>query len=250
MATLANFQTLSIRMTRLSLRNVEALITALALPVVLVLMFVYLFGGAVRTGGEDYIDFVIPGLLLVCAGFGTIATAVGVATDLTTAIIDRLRSLDVSGASLLGSHVVAAVARTLLSTIAVFAIAFAIGYRSSADASHWIGAIAVFVLFVLALSAVAAVIGIIAGSPEAANGMVFPLIFLAYPSSAFVPVSTMPAGLRAFAQNQPEAQVIDSVRALLTGVPAGSHILFAVLWSLGILLGSAVLAGVLFRRAR
>lgn len=250
MVALANFRTLSLRAARLSLRNVESLITALALPVVLVLMFVYLFGGAIRTGSAHYIDFVVPGLLLVCAGFGTTATAVSVATDLTTAIIDRLRSLDVGGPSLLGGHVIAGVARNLLSTAAVFAVAFVIGYRSPASFPHWLAAIAILALFVLALSSIAAVIGMLAGSPEAANGMVFPLAFLAYPSSAFVPVATMPAGLRAFAQNQPEAEVIDTIRALLTGTPAGSHALLAIIWSLGIIAVAAALASVLFQRVK
>jgi ABC-2 type transport system permease protein len=114
-------------------------------------------------------------------------------------------------------------------------------------APWWLAAIAILVLFILALSWVAAVIGILAGSPEAANGMVF----LAYPSSAFVPVSTMPAGLRAFAQNEPETQVIDTIRALLTGNPVGSHALLAIAWSLAIIACSTTLAATLFqRRAR
>jgi ABC-2 type transport system permease protein len=247
-ATLTNMRTLTIRAGRLSLRNVESLITALALPVVLMLMFVYLFGGAIRTGSTHYIDFVLPGVLLVCAGFGTASTAVNVATDMTTGIIDRLRSLDVDGPSLLGGHVIASVVRNLLSTTVVLAVAFALGYRSPADFSHWLAAIAILALFVLALSWVAAVLGILAGSPEAANGLVFPVMFLAYPSSAFVPVATMPAGLRAFAQNQPETQVIDTIRALLSNHPVGSHALISIGSSILIIACSATLARVLFQR--
>jgi ABC-2 type transport system permease protein len=247
-ATFTNMRTLAIRAGRLSLRNLESLITALALPVILMLMFVYLFGGAIHTGSAGYVDFVVPGVLLVCAGFGSTSTAVNVANDLTTGIIDRLRSLDVSGPSLLGGHVIASVVRNLLSTAVVFAVAFLIGYRSPADFSHWLAALAVVALFILALSWVAAVIGMLAGSPEAANGLAFPVMFLAYPSSAFVPVATMPAGLRAFAQNQPETQVIDTIRALLSNTPVGSHALLAVVWSLAIIGCSMMLARVLFQR--
>jgi ABC-2 type transport system permease protein len=247
-ATFTNMRTLAIRAGRLSLRNLESLITALALPVILMLMFVYLFGGAIHTGSAGYVDFVVPGVLLVCAGFGSTSTAVNVANDLTTGIIDRLRSLDVSGPSLLGGHVIASVVRNLLSTAVVFAVAFLIGYRSPADFSHWLAALAVVALFILALSWVAAVMGMLAGSPEAANGLAFPVMFLAYPSSAFVPVATMPAGLRAFAQNQPETQVIDTIRALLSNTPVGSHALLAVVWSLAIIGCSMMLARVLFQR--
>jgi ABC-2 type transport system permease protein len=248
MGALADLRVLSLRAARLSLRNPEALITALALPVILMLMFVYLFGGAIRTGSAHYIDFVLPGVLLVSAGFGISSTAVDVASDLTTAIIDRLRSLDVRAPSLLGGHVIASLARNLLSTAVVFALAFAIGYRSPASALHWLEAVAILALFVLALSWIAATIGILAGSPEAANGMVFPVMFLAYPSSAFVPIKTMPAGLRAFAQNQPETQVIDTIRALLTGTPVGDHALLAIAWSLALIASALILASALFQR--
>jgi ABC-2 type transport system permease protein len=248
MVALANMRTLSLRAGRLSLRNVESLVTALALPVILMLMFVYLFGGAIRTGSPHYIDFVVPGVLLACAGFGASSTGVSVAQDLTSGIIDRLRSMDVGGPSLLGGHVVASVARNLLSTTLVFALAFAIGYRSPASFPQWLAAIAILALFILALSWIAALIGILAGSAEAANGMILPIMFLAYPSSAFVPVSTMPAGLRAFAQNQPETQVIDAVRALLSGTPVGSHAWLAIVWSFAIIACTITLAGIMFQR--
>lgn len=136
---------------------------------------------------------------------------------------------------------IASVVRNLLSTAVVFALAFAIGYRSPASFLDWLAAIAILALFVLALSWVAALLGILAGSPEAANGLAFPVMFLAYPSSAFVPVATMPAGLRAFAQNQPETQVIDTVRALFSGTPVGSHALLAIAWSLAITASSLIL---------
>ncbi|WP_101833497.1 ABC transporter permease [Frankia canadensis] len=232
---------------RLSIRSVDGLIMALALPIMLMLMFVYLFGGALRTG-VAYVDYVVPGVLLICAGFGAAQTAVVVSHDLSTGVIDRFRSMDVSGATLLCGHVVASVARNLVSTAIVFGVAFAIGFRSSAGVRGWLVAVGVLALFVLALSWLSATIGILAGSPEAANGFTFFISFLAYPSSAFVPIDTMPGWLRGFAANQPVNTVIETVRAELTGGTAGSDAWHAVLWSLGIIAVSAAGAGLMFNR--
>lgn len=240
-------RTMITRSLRMSLRNVDGLITALALPVILMLMFVYLFGGAIHTGTR-YIDYVVPGVLLVCVGWGAGNTAVGVAHDLTTGIIDRFRSMDVRSEALINGHVAASVARNLLSTALVFAVAFAIGFRSDAGLAAWLGAAGILTVFILALSWLAAAIGITARSAEAATGMTFLISFLAYPSSAFVPVRTMPTWLQGFAENQPVTQVIDTIRSLLGGTPAGASAWYALAWSLGIIAGSILLAGILFRR--
>jgi len=132
---MADGRTMIIRSFRLSLRNIDGLITALALPIMLMLMFVYLFGGAIRTDGR-YVDFVVPGVLLVCVGFGAATTAISVAADLTSGVIDRFRSMDVPGEALLNGHVAASVARNLLSSLLVIAVAFAIGFRSDANLAH------------------------------------------------------------------------------------------------------------------
>jgi hypothetical protein len=139
--TLNDLQILIVRALRLSLRNVDGLVTALMLPPMLMFMFVYFFGGAIHTG-VPYIEFVVPGVLLVCVGFGAGTTAVSVAHDLSGAIVDRLRSMDVRGESLIAGHVVASVARNLISAALAVTIAFAIGYRSHADAAHWLAAVA------------------------------------------------------------------------------------------------------------
>jgi ABC-2 type transport system permease protein len=239
--------TLVARALRLSMRNVEGLITALALPVILMVMFVYLFGGAVDVGTK-YVDYVVPGVLLVCIGFGTGTTAVSVAHDLTGGIMDRFRSMDVRGEALIQGQVVASVVRNLLSSVLVFGVAFAMGFRSHADFGRWLAAAGVLTLFVLALSWLAAAIGILATSPEAANGLTFLVSFLPYPSSALVPIHTMPSWLRGFAQHQPVTLVIDAVRALLLGGRVGNSAWEAAVWSLGIIAASVVAAGVLFRR--
>ena len=148
------------RAFRLSLRNVDGMMTALILPVILMLMFVYLFGGAISTGTR-YVDYVVPGVLLVCIGFGSGTTAVTVANDLAGGIIDRFRSMDVRGEALINGHVVASVVRNLLSAAVVLVVAFAIGFRPHADVAAWLAAAGILALFVLALSWLAAAIGIV-----------------------------------------------------------------------------------------
>jgi len=160
--------------------------------------------------------------------------------------------MDVRGESLIAGHVVASVVRNLVSAALAVTIAFAIGYHSHADAAHWLAAVALLTLFVLAISWFAAAIGILVRSPEAAQGITFVVSFLPYPSSAFVPVSTMPSWLRPFAANQPVSQVVDAIRALLAGGSGaggvGSTAWHSIAWSAGILVVSVVLAGTLFAR--
>lgn len=239
--------TMTVRGLRLSLRNPEALTTALVLPILLMLMFRYLFGGAIHTG-LHYVDYVVPGVLVVCVGFGAASTAVNVSQDLTGAIIDRFRSMDVRGETLINGHVVASVLRNLLSSALVLAVAIAIGFRPHAGAAGWLAAVGILALWVLAISWFAAAIGILAHSPDTAQGITFLISFLPYPSSAFVPIHTMPPFLRAFAQNQPVTAVVNSLRALLTGAPAGSSEWHAIAWSVAIIAASVALAGVLYRR--
>lgn len=239
--------TLVRRGMRLSLRNVDGLITSLALPVILMLVFVYLLGGAIATG-DRYVDFVVPGVLLICAGFGAGTTAVSVAADLSTGVIDRFRSMGVRAGTLVGGHVGASVARNLVSTAIVIAVATAIGYRSDADVAHWAAAIGILLLFVLALSWCCAALGVLARSAEAANGFTFFISFLPYLSSAVVPIETMPRWLQGVARNQPVTPVIDSIRALLAGRSAGADPVRAVGWSLALIAGAVVLTSVLYRR--
>jgi len=235
------------RALRLSLRNIEGLLTALVLPVIMMLMFVYLFGGAISTGTR-YVDYVVPGVLLVCIGWGSGTTAITVAHDLASGIIDRFRSMDVRGEALISGHVVASVARNLLSVALVVVVAVAIGFRPHADVAHWLLAAGVLALFVLALSWFAAAIGIAARTPEMAQGIAFLVSFLPYVSSAFVPIHTMPSALQAVARNQPATAVIDTIRASLNGGRVGADAWHAVAWSVGIIIVSIALSGVLFRR--
>ena len=239
--------TLAARDIRLSLRQPDALITALLLPVMLMLLFVYLFGGAIETGTE-YVTYVVPGVILLCVGFGAATTAVSVSHDMTGPIVDRLRALDVGGPAILGGHVAASVARNAASTVLVFGVALLIGFRPSAGALDWVAVAGVLLAYALALSWLAAAIGLLARSPEAANGFTFFVAFLPYASSAFVPVDTMPSWVQGFAEHQPVTPVTETVRALLLGGSAGTDAWLALAWCAGILAVSVAASGFLVRR--
>jgi len=235
------------RCLRLSRRNVESLLTSVLLPILLMLIFVYLFGGAIQTG-TAYVTYVVPGVILLCAGFGSAQTAVNVSLDMAGGTVDRFRSLNIGGTSVLIGHVVASVARNVVSTVVVFGVAFLIGFRPHAGPAAWLAAAAILLLFVAAISALSAAIGLLARTPDAANGFVFLVMFLPYASSAFVPVATMPSWLHGFAGNQPVTPVIESLRGLLLGHPVGADPWRAVAWCAAILVGSAAASALLFRR--
>jgi ABC-2 type transport system permease protein len=235
------------RALRLNWRNIDALITALILPVMLMLLFVYLFGGAIHTG-TAYVNYVLPAVLVLCAGFGSALTAVRVSTDMTDGIVDRFRSMDIGGVAFLTGHVVASLVRNTISTLLVLGVGFAIGFRPHAGAGGWLVAAGVLVAFILAISWLSAVIGLLAGSPDAANAATFGVLFLPYASSGFVPVDTMPTWLRGFARNQPATPVIDAVRSHLMLLPTGNSTWLALVWCGGILVVSAAASAVLFQR--
>src|SRR4051794_17693435 len=245
-AALSDSVTMIGRSIRLTRRDVETLVMSVVLPLMMML-FVYVFGGAIRTGG-DYIDYVVPGIILLCAGFGAAATATAVAADMTGGMVDRLRSLPIRSSAVLTGHVVASVARNALSTTVVVLAAAAMGFRPDAGALEWLLAAGLLLLYVLALSWLAAFLGVLAGSIEAANALSFAMLFLPYLSSAFVPTGTMPGVLRAIAENQPITPVIETVRGLLTGTAIGGSGVLAVAWCTGLLVVSATAAGWAFRR--
>jgi ABC-2 type transport system permease protein len=235
------------RAIRLSMRNMDALMTSLALPIMLMLLFVYLFGGAIETGTE-YVTYVVPGVIVLCASFGASLTAVAVTNDMTNGIMDRFRSLDVRGTAVLGGHVAASAGRNLVSTALVLVVAFLIGFRPSASFVDWLGALGVLLVAIVALSWAAAAVGLLAKSPEAAGGFTFFVMFLPYPSSAFVPVETMPSWIHGFADNQPFTPIIESLRGFLLGTPVGNSPWIALAWCGGILAAAVAATGFLFRR--
>ncbi|MEU9359362.1 ABC transporter permease [Streptomyces sp. NPDC048301] len=248
--TLTHTAVMTGRSLLVSRRNIDALITAMALPIMLMLIFVYFFGGAIDTGADydSYVMYVVPGVLFLCAGFGSATTAVAVSEDMKNGIIDRFRSLDVAGLPVLAGHVAASTVRNLVSTALVFAVALLIGFRPAATPTGWLGVAAVLLAYIVALSWTAAAIGLLARTPEAASGFTFFMSFLPYPSSAFVPVDSMPGWLHGFADHQPVTPAIESLRGLLLDQPVGNTPWIALSWAAGILLVAVGLSGVLFRR--
>lgn len=237
------------RSVRLSRRNLDMLILAIALPVVLMLLFVLVFGGAIATG-TAYVTYVVPGILLLCTGYGAATTASAVAADMHGGMVDRLRTLPIPASAVLTGHVVASLARNAVATAVVVAVAVALGFRPAGSVGDWLLAAGLLALWVAALSWLAAGAGVLARSVEAAGAFSFVMLFLPYLSSAFVPVETMPAALRAFAAHQPVTPVTETVRALLTGAPVDRGGA-ALAWCLGLLAASVAFAVAAYgRRAR
>lgn len=226
------------RSLRHSLRDGESLLMAILLPVMLMLLFTYVFGGAMnpeimgdRTG---YLNYVVPAIILTCSGFGASYTAVSVSNDMTTGTMDRLRTMPIVSATVLLGHTLASLARNLTATAVVIGVALAVGYRPTAGVLGWLGAAGIIALWILTITAVFAMIGLVAGSAEAASGYGFILLFLPYASSGFAPVETMPSWLQGFAGHQPVTPVIESIRSLLLGQSPTGDLLLAVLWCLGL----------------
>lgn len=235
------------RSFRHSVRDVDAMLMAVLLPTMLMLMFTFIFGNAIDPSG-GYVDYVVPGIILLCAGFGASSTAISVSRDMTTGIIDRFRTMPLRSGAVTTGHVVASLARNLVATGVVIAVALLVGFRPSASPLQWLAVFGLVALYILAITYLFAAIGLAASSPEAASGYGFILLFLPYLSSAFVPVETMPAWLQWIAENQPITPVIETIRGLLMGTPIGDSGWLALLWCVGIVVVSVVWGGWLFRR--
>jgi len=243
------------RSLRRSVRDPEAFITALALPVTLMLLFVYVFGGAFSAGigtSGGYVNYVVPGLIVLCAGFGAGTTAVAVATDISTGIVDWFRSMPISAWTVLAGQIAASLARNLLATALVIGAGLAVGWRPTGSPLHWAAALGLIVLFITALSWLAACFGLVVGSPEAANGATFILMFIPYLSTAFVPAGTMTRVLRPIAANQPFTPLIEAMRGLwmgrtTTGASVGHEALLAAGYFAAILIVAMSLATWLFQ---
>lgn len=232
-----------------SFRDGESLTMAITLPVMLMLLFTFVFGNAIDpTGG--YTDYVVPGIILLCAGFGASSTAVYVANDMRTGIIDRFRTMPLRSGAVLTGHVVASVVRNLVATTLVVLVGIAVGFRPDATALEWVAAVGLIALYILAITYLFAAIGLAVRSTEAASGYGFILLFLPYLSSAFVPLDTLPVWLRGVAEHQPITPIIETIRGLLMGTPMGTAAWWATGWCLVILSASAGWGAWLFGRGR
>jgi ABC-2 type transport system permease protein len=239
--------TMILRSLRHATRALDSLLLGVLLPVFLLLLFVHVFGGAIATG-TAYVNYVVPGIVLLCAGYGAAGTAVSVASDMVTGVIDRFRSLPILSSAVLTGHVVASLARNLFSTLLVVGVALASGFRPSAGPLEWLAAFGMLTLFIVAMSWLAVCFGLVAGSVEGASSFSFFILFLPYLSSAFVPVDTMPGALRLVAEHQPITPVIETLRGLLLGGAVGDSAWLAIAWFTGLLVLSYATATALFNR--
>ncbi|MBM7491062.1 ABC transporter permease [Micromonospora luteifusca] len=235
------------------LRYPSMTVQLVATPAILLVLFVYVFGGTLGAGiggGRDaYVDYVVPGILLMAAATAATGTAVMVATDMTEGIIARFRSMRISRASVLTGHVIGSLVQQLLSMAVLIGIALAIGFRPNASAVEWLAAAGVLTLLVLAVTWLAVALGLKSSTPEAASNAPMPLILLPFLGSGFVPTDSMPTALRWFAEYQPFTPIMETVRGLLLGTPIGNSAVIAAAWCTGIALVSYLWAKNTFNKA-
>jgi len=231
-----------------SLRNPEAIGTAIFVPAIVMLLFGFIFGGVVDVGAFSYIDYIVPGIILQTVAQAVTSTAISVNNDMKKGIIDRFRSMDIAKSAVLTGHVLAAVVRNLITTVIVFGVAVAIGVRPQAGFADWLIIAGILVLYMLAITWIAVICGLIAKTPESAGSMPFLLFLLPYISSGFVPVETLPSWLRWFAEHQPMTPIIDSIRALMLNTPTGGALPIALIWSAGITVVAFTIAVQIYKR--
>jgi ABC-2 type transport system permease protein/oleandomycin transport system permease protein len=231
-------------------RQPDLLIGFTVQPIMFVLLFVYVFGGAIDTGDLDYVDFLMPGIIVQSMVFGGFVTALGLAEDLKKGLIDRFRSLPMWGPAVISGRILADVGTNVIQLVIMFAVGIAAGFRFNASLEEIVAGMALLLLIGYAFSWVFAFIGLIASSPEAANAYGFTILFpLTFISSAFVPVETMPDWLQPIAEHNPFTTMVDAARALFVGTPAGNDVWSAVAWSLGIIAAFSLLSTWRYARA-
>ncbi|WP_424186373.1 ABC transporter permease [Actinokineospora sp. G85] len=236
------------RCLRHLLRNPEQLVTTVALPLILLLTFRYLFGGAIDGGTGTYANYIVPGLFTLAIAFNATTTTVAVVTDLREGIVERFRSMPMAAPAVLVGHVVAALVRNLLSVAVIVGLGLVVGFRPTAGVGEWLAALGVLSLLIVAISWASVVFGLVSGSVEAATGLSLILVFLPYTSTAMVPAHTLPAALRVVVEQHPVTAVIETVRGLVLDTPIGRHWWVALLWWCGLVAVLVPLAAVLFRR--
>ncbi len=239
-------------MTRRSLRHIsrslDTIITVAITPIAMMLMFVYVLGGAIQAGTGNYVTYVLPGILLIAIASGISYTAYRLFIDLQSGIFERFHSMPISRSSVLWGHVLTSLVSNAISVIVIIVVAVLMGFRSSADLPAWLAVAGILGLFTLALTWIAVIAGLSATSTDGAGAFAYPIIFLPFVSSAFVPTATMPGPVRVFAENQPVTSIVDTVRALFEQQPVGSEIWIALAWCVGILVVAYALAMRAYRR--
>lgn len=242
----------TVALTGRSLRHVvrspDTIITTAVMPIAFLLLFVYVFGGAVETGEGAYVDYLLPGILLITVASGIAYTAYRLFLDLRGGIVERFQSMPIARSAVLWAHVLTSLVANLVSLVVVVLVALLMGFRSGAGVAAWLAVAGVLVLFTLALTWFAVVPGLTASSVEGASAFSYALILLPFLSSAFVPTDTMPGPVRAFAEHQPVTSVVDTIRSLFAGQPVGGDLWVALGWCVGLLVVAYVAATAVYRR--
>jgi ABC-2 type transport system permease protein len=229
-------------------RSMDTIITVVIAPIAIMLLFVYVLGGAVRTGTDNYVNYVLPGILLIAIASGIAYTAYRLFMDMQRGIFERFHSMPIARSAALWGHVLTSLVSNAISVVVIILVALIMGFRSSAGVLSWLAVAGILALFTLALTWIAAIAGLSAKSVDGAGAFAYPLIFLPFISSAFVPTRSMPRVVRAFAENQPVTSIVEAIRALLSGRGVGEDIWIALAWCLGILVVAYLFAMRTYKR--
>ena len=229
-------------------RSADTIITTAITPIAIMLLFVYVFGGAIETGTDNYVNYLLPGIMLIAIASGIAYTAVRLFTDLKSGIFERFHSMPIARSSVLWAHVLTSLFANGLAVVIIVLVGVVMGFRTSASPLAWLAVAGILALFTLALTWIAVIAGLSAKSVDGAAGFSYPLIFLPFISSAFVPTETMPGPVRVFAENQPVTSIVNTIQDLFAGQPVGSDIWFALAWFVGILVLAYVVAMAVYRR--
>src|SRR5260370_1478805 len=217
-------------------RSMDTIITVTIMPIAFMLLFVYVFGGAIQTGTANYVNYLLPGILLIAIASGVSYTAFRLFTDVQRGIIERFRSMPIAPSTMLWGHVLTSLVSNAISVVVIILVPLIMCFRSSAGILSWLAVVGILALFTLALTWVAVIAGLTAKTTDGAAAFSYPLIFLPFLSSAFVPTRAMPLGGRVFAENQPVTAILNTIRSLLYGQPVSQEIWVALAWSVGILI--------------
>lgn len=229
-------------------RSLDTIVTTTIMPIAFLLLFVFVLGGAIDSGSDSYVDYLLPGILLITAASGVSYTAYRLFQDVQSGIFERLQSMPIARSSVLWAHVLTSLVAILMSLAVVVLVALLMGFRSGAGVLAWLAVAGILALFILALTWLAVIAGLSAKTVDGASAFSYPLIFLPFISSAFVVTSTMPGPVRAFAENQPVTPIVNAIRDLYTQQPVSADIWIALAWCVGILLVAYAAAMVIYRR--
>lgn len=229
-------------------RSVDTIITTAITPIAMLLLFVYVLGGAIDTGTDNYINYLLPGILLIAISSGIAYTALRLFTDMKSGIFERFHSMPIARSSVLWAHVLTSLVANAISIVIIVLVALLMGFRTSASPLAWLAVAGILMLITLALTWLAVAAGLSATSVDGATAFSYPLVFLPFISSAFVPTDTMPGPVRWFAENQPVTSIVDSIQNLFAQQPVGNGIWIALAWCIGILIVGYVLAMAAYRR--